>query len=91
MTPDKDSARPRKHHFEGPGALDRALTLVRFLRGNCPWDEAQTAESLVPHLLEETHEVVDAIRDGDPMALEGELGDLLTSTPIQYTRDWNPR
>jgi MazG family protein len=69
--------------FPGPGALDRALDLVRFLRVECSWDRAQTAESLIPHLLEETHEVVDAIRDGDASALEGELGDLLLNLAFQ--------
>jgi MazG family protein len=69
--------------FEGPGALDRALALVRFLRTECEWDRAQTAESLVPHLLEETHEVVDAIHGGDASALEGELGDLLLNLAFQ--------
>ena len=48
---------------------------MRYLREHCPWDAEQTAESLIPHLLEETHEVVDAIRDGDDAALAGELGD----------------
>ena len=71
------------HHFPGPGTLDRALNLVRFLRRECPWDAGQTAESLVPHLLEETHEVVDAIQDGDTDALEGELGDLLLNLAFQ--------
>jgi len=70
-------------HFEGPGALDRALALVRFLRAECDWDRAQTAESLIPHLLEETHEVVDAIHGGDAHALEGELGDLLLNLAFQ--------
>ena len=69
--------------FEGPGALDRALALVRFLRAECDWDRAQTAESLIPHLLEETHEVVDAIHGGDAQALEGELGDLLLNLAFQ--------
>jgi MazG family protein len=71
------------HHFPGPGTLDRALDLVRFLRRECPWDAKQTAESLVPHLLEETQEVVDAIHDGDTLALEGELGDLLLNLAFQ--------
>lgn len=71
------------HHFPGPGTLDRALALVRYLRSECPWDAKQTAESLIPHLLEETHEVVDAIRDGDDSELEGELGDLLLNLAFQ--------
>jgi MazG family protein len=72
-----------RHHFPGPGTLDRALDLVRYLRAECSWDAEQTAESLVPHLLEETHEVVDAIRAGDSHALEGELGDLLLNLAFQ--------
>jgi nucleoside triphosphate diphosphatase len=65
------------------GTLDQTLALVRLLRVHCPWDAEQTASSLVPHLLEETHEVVDAIHDGDPVALEGELGDLLLNLAFQ--------
>lgn len=72
-----------RHRFPGPGVLDRALRLVRFLREECPWDQAQTAESLIPHLLEETHEVVDAIREGSAHELEGELGDLLLNLAFQ--------
>lgn len=63
--------------------LDRALTLVAFLRRNCPWDAEQTPESLIPHLLEETQEVVDAIRGGQKDDLEGELGDLLLNLAFQ--------
>jgi MazG family protein len=63
--------------------LDRALALVRFLREHCPWDRAQTPETLIPHLLEETHEVVDAIRDGTAESLAGELGDLLLNLAFQ--------
>jgi len=74
---------PGEHHFPGPGTLDRALNLVRYLRKECPWDAEQTAESLIPYLLEETHEVVDAIRSGDARALEGELGDLLLNIAFQ--------
>ena len=66
-----------------PGTLDRALALVRLLRAHCAWDAEQTASSLVPHLLEETHEVVDAIHGGDARALEGELGDLLLNLAFQ--------
>lgn len=77
------NAPDQPHHFPGPGTLDRALELVRFLRRECPWDAKQTAESLIPHLLEETHEVVDAIRDGDLHELEGELGDLLLNLAFQ--------
>jgi tetrapyrrole methylase family protein/MazG family protein len=45
--------------------------------GGCEWDRAQTHESLRQYLVEETHEVIDAIRQGDPDPLCEELGDLL--------------
>jgi len=47
------------------------------LRAECPWDAEQTHRSLVPYLIEEACEVVDAIEDGDPADLREELGDLL--------------
>lgn len=43
----------------------------------CPWDREQTRTSLKPYLLEEAYEVLEAIEDGDPRAIEEELGDLL--------------
>lgn len=71
------------HARTAAGRLDRALDLVRFLRSACPWDAAQTAESLVPHLLEEAAETADAIHDGDADRLEDELGDLLLNLAFQ--------
>lgn len=71
------------HAETAPGHLDRAVALVRFLRSACPWDAAQTAESLVPHLLEEAAETADAIHDGDTDRLEDELGDLLLNLAFQ--------
>ena len=71
------------HARTAPGSLDRALALVRFLRANCPWDASQTPRSLVPHLLEEAHEVADAIHAEDAEALRGELGDLLLNLAFQ--------
>ena len=63
--------------------FDRALELVRFLRKNCPWDAAQTPESLLPYLLEEAHEVDDAVTAKDEHNLESELGDLLLNVAFQ--------
>jgi len=71
------------HARSAPGTLDRSLALVRFLRENCPWDASQTAETLLPHLVEEAHEVAQAIRDEDPAELEAELGDLLLNVAFQ--------
>jgi len=45
--------------------------------GGCPWDQAQTHESLKQYLLEEAYEVCDAIDRNDSEALKEELGDLL--------------
>jgi MazG family protein len=45
--------------------------------GGCPWDREQTHASLAPYLLEEAHEVLEAIARGDTAALREELGDLL--------------
>jgi MazG family protein len=66
-----------------PGSLDRAVEMVHFLRRHCPWDARQTPESLIPHLVEETHEVVDAIQGNAPGELEAELGDLLLNLAFQ--------
>jgi tetrapyrrole methylase family protein/MazG family protein len=43
----------------------------------CPWDREQTHQSLRPHLLEESYEVLSALDAEDPDALREELGDLL--------------
>ena len=57
--------------------LEDALALMRDLRRRCEWDAAQTHQSLRPYLVEEAHEVDDALRDGDDRLLREELGDLL--------------
>jgi XTP/dITP diphosphohydrolase len=56
------------------------LTVVDRLRDpehGCPWDLEQTHRSLIPYVLEEAHEVADAIRHGNDAHLAEELGDLL--------------
>lgn len=45
--------------------------------GGCPWDQAQTHESLKKYLIEEAYEVIEAIDLDDRSKLEEELGDLL--------------
>ncbi|MGA2302726.1 MAG: MazG family protein [Acidimicrobiales bacterium] len=79
----------------GPVGSEREMArleeLVATLRAECPWDRAQTHGSLMPHLLEESYEVLDALGElhaaetgGEPSRvaasaghLEEELGDLL--------------
>jgi MazG family protein len=49
----------------------------------CPWDREQTLESLRPYLVEETHEVLEAIETGSPADHCEELGDLLMQIVFQ--------
>ena len=51
--------------------------VMESLREKCPWDRAQTHLSLRRYLIEECHEVLDALDRSDPNDLQGELGDLL--------------
>jgi len=55
------------------------VDIMARLRGphGCPWDREQTLESLRAFLLEETHEVLEAIDRGDTATLRGEIGDLI--------------
>ncbi|HYW05590.1 MAG TPA: nucleoside triphosphate pyrophosphohydrolase [Longimicrobium sp.] len=76
--PESEPARPASG-----GVLDRALALVHFLRAHCPWDAKQTPLSLQRYLLEEAHEVAEAISADDPAALRDELGDLLLNLAFQ--------
>lgn len=59
--------------------LDRLRAIMHRLRapGGCPWDAEQTHESLIPNLIEEAYETVDAIRRKDDADMCEELGDLL--------------
>jgi XTP/dITP diphosphohydrolase len=60
----------------GAALLDLVAVMDR-LRTECPWDARQTHESLVPYLLEETYETLEAIERQDLAELRGELGDVL--------------
>ncbi len=46
-------------------------------KDGCPWDRSQTHKSLLPYLIEETYEVVEAIQSTKHERLKEELGDLL--------------
>ena len=63
--------------LEALAELIAVVARLREPRTGCPWDLEQTHASLVPYLLEEAHEVADAIRHGDDNHLAEELGDLL--------------
>lgn len=60
--------------------LSEFLDIVAKLRdpnGGCPWDLKQNFDTMLPHLLEESYEVAEAIHTQDHSALREELGDLL--------------
>ncbi|MEZ8283467.1 nucleoside triphosphate pyrophosphohydrolase [Vibrio splendidus] len=57
--------------------LEQIMAKLRDPEGGCPWDLKQNFETIVPHTIEETYEVVDAIHNKDWANLQEELGDLL--------------
>ncbi len=66
------------HDVPGARFLDLVAVMDRLRSpGGCPWDAAQTHESLTPYLLEEAYEAVEAVESGDRTALAEELGDVL--------------
>ncbi|MFM7580135.1 MAG: MazG family protein, partial [Microcystaceae cyanobacterium] len=67
-------------------AIEHLLHIVAKLRspeGGCPWDLAQTQQSLTPYVIEEAYEVVHAIQSGEQKAIAEELGDLLLQVVLQ--------
>jgi MazG family protein len=63
---------------EGRWLLDLVKVMARLRApGGCPWDREQTHQTLARHLLEEAHELIDAIDRDDSDAIRDELGDLL--------------
>ncbi len=70
------NSEPNREKLE---SLRRLVEIVARLRepGGCPWDRAQTLESMAPYLLEEAHEVVESIEKRSLTDAREELGDLL--------------
>lgn len=69
--------------MQEPAALGRVVALVRDLRKRCPWDAAQTPQSLRPYLVEEALELDHALGDDDPERIKKELGDVLLHVAFQ--------
>lgn len=65
--------------------LKKFLEVMDTLLGpeGCEWDRKQTHKSLIPYLLEESHEVIEAINNNDDEQLQEELGDLLLHIVFQ--------
>lgn len=66
-------------------AFTELVKIVETLRGpnGCPWDKEQTAQTLVPYLIEEAHELAEAIDQGKTPEIIEELGDYLYQVLIQ--------
>lgn len=64
---------------QASGALQKLQAVLSALLApeGCPWDREQTPLSLCDYVLEEAHELVDAIRHGTPADVGEELGDVL--------------
>ena len=58
-------------------AFAEALDIMETLRAKCPWNAAQTTQSLRPMTVEEVYELSDAVLRGDDKDLRKELGDVL--------------
>lgn len=77
---------PSNHRAAILAALERLIDIIAQLRHpetGCPWDLAQTPTSLIPYVIEEAYEVVDAIQVGEQGAIAEELGDLLLQVVLQ--------
>lgn len=64
-------------------ALIDIMKTLRHPDQGCPWDLAQTHESIVPYTIEEAYEVAEAVAKGDPDDIRDELGDLLLQIVFQ--------
>jgi len=67
-------------------AFDAFVNTVAQLRspqGGCPWNRAQTHESIGDYLIEEAYEALDAVQSGDITHLREELGDVLLQVVLQ--------
>src|SRR6185295_5467388 len=62
---------------ETAAAFVALVETVARLRRECPWDREQTSKSIMPFLIEETYEVLEALEAEAPAEVRGELGDLM--------------
>jgi XTP/dITP diphosphohydrolase len=86
MTQEFNQFNQSESHAATLAAVQQLISVIAQLRspdGGCPWDLAQTPETLTPYVIEEAYEVVDAIKSGDQNAIAEELGDLLLQVVLQ--------
>ena len=67
---------PRARADRASAFVDLVDTVAR-LRRECPWDREQTSKSIMPYLIEEAYEVLEALEAENPDEVRGELGDLM--------------
>ncbi|MBI5509163.1 MAG: nucleoside triphosphate pyrophosphohydrolase [Deltaproteobacteria bacterium] len=72
-------------HERAGAAFTRLCAIMARLRapGGCPWDKAQTLDSLKPYLIEEAYETLEALEEGVAAKHCEELGDLLLQIVFQ--------
>jgi len=63
--------------------IEALLDIMQQLREKCPWDQAQTPQSLTPYAIEEAYEVAEAVHSGQINEIREELGDLLLQVIFQ--------
>ena len=82
--PKKEFFRMQEEHQSEEHQFIELCKVMDTLLGEngCPWDRAQTHQSLRPHLLEEAYEVIDTIDNNDMKGLCEELGDILIHVVI---------
>ena len=78
MSDMQNDATPVKASSQSDCAIDSVREVVRRLTAEdgCPWDKTQTPESLTEYVIEESHELVSAIRSGTDEDVCEELGDV---------------
>jgi tetrapyrrole methylase family protein/MazG family protein len=84
----KDPSGPDLRPLPGKQTGEAVSALVGLMQrllapDGCPWDREQTLQTLIPYLVEETYEVVDAVAGGDVDEHREELGDLLLQVVFQ--------
>ncbi len=80
-----ESALDIASHPVDHASFDRFVATIAALRApdGCPWDRAQTHQSIAHNMIEEAYEAVDAIESGDAVHLREELGDVLLQVVLQ--------
>ena len=77
------------HSVMEKSALEELQNVIERLTGpdGCPWDKEQSPESLADYIIEESHELVSAIRSDKTDDIREELGDVYC-TALSMTMKW---